>query len=97
MRPSELDVVEYKEKSRLGERVTIRAIIKDCVIGWDGFQELDFDNGGTIEKIKFDIDLLLEWLEDRSEVATSIMITILDSVSEYEKAKVERLGKSEVG
>jgi hypothetical protein len=97
VRPSELDVAEYKEQSRLGQRITVRAIIRDCVIAWSGFQELDFDAGGTIEVLKFDIELLIAWLEDRSEIATDIMVAILDSVQAYEKAKAERAGKLEAG
>lgn len=92
-RPSEIEVAEYREIIRVGDKLKLRALIRAHSVGWEGFIESDFDNGGTSDAVPFDVDLLIEWLEDRHLTALTIQNFIIDSVSAYEEAKQERLGK----
>lgn len=44
-----------------------RAVLAKAIVGWRGFVEQDLVPGGDITGVPFDIDVALEWLDERPQ------------------------------
>lgn len=97
-RMSELEYVEFsalKElKAQNGDFVRLSDFITKFVVDWRGFVELDFDLGGDNSNVKYESELLQEWLADRLLEANGIAEAIWQAFFDFQNRKAEAEKKS---
>ena len=49
-----------------------RAVLAKVIVGWQGFHEQDLVPGGDRTPVNFDVDVALEWLDERPECFMSV-------------------------
>lgn len=92
-RMSELQYTEFlteKEiKAKQFDFVRLSDFINKFVVDWRGFTELDFDPGGSNDAVKYDSELLKEWMQDRVDVANTVVDAVWESFFKHVREKAE--------
>ncbi|MEI6317415.1 MAG: hypothetical protein WCS09_02795 [Pseudomonadota bacterium] len=59
------------------------AVVRVAVVGWKGMREQDLVAGGTADEAPFDIEVFLEWAQDRPDLWNHLLGEIGRLVSEH--------------
>jgi hypothetical protein len=68
--------------------------VKSCVVGWDGFTEVDLYGSevGASDEVPFDTDLWAEYIADRAKHAGAVSQKIAEVISQYLADRKEAQG-----
>jgi hypothetical protein len=93
-RMSELEYTEFLSQKAIKdankEVVKLSDFIAKFVVDWRGFVEMDFDAGGDNTPVKYDAELLCEWMQDRMKLANDLADAIWKAFFEYLERKAEQ-------
>ena len=62
------------------------AVVRACVVSWKDVRELDLLPGGDDAPAAFDVDVLVEWAQDRPAIWNHIINEVTRQVAEYFRA-----------
>lgn len=69
------------------------AFLRRVVMDWRGVREIDLVPGGAPEPAPFDVDVLVEWAEDREQIYLDLVRAVEEQITAHWVAKADAAKK----